>query len=268
MSLCLLKLGGSLITDKDKRNTPDLERLNSIAAEIATALREIPDLNLVIGHGSGSFGHHAAKLHHTRDGVSSPEEWRGFAHVWERAHALNKIVIDSLVKANIPVISFSPSCNIVTLEHKIQTWDSSPLKAAIDNHLVPLIYGDVVFDQKIGGTILSTEELFLALSRQLTPNRILIAGTEPGVWNNYLLKDRVLSQLSPGSFSKVDPKEMISSSPDVTGGMGSKVAIMLEIAQLHPSTEITIFSGLESGNIYSSLIGKSLGTQIIWSERG
>jgi isopentenyl phosphate kinase len=262
MSLVFLKLGGSLITDKNKTDSPNLHKIEEIAVEIASALRDVPELQLVLGHGSGSFGHHAAREFNTRAGVSSPKEWMGFAHVWDRAHALNTIIEQALVKASIPALTFSPSSCIITRNHAVQSWNTTPLQMALKNHLVPLIHGDVVFDEQLGGTILSTEELFIALSKHLVPDQILLAGIEPGVWQNYPEKDTIISKITPATFAVNKPGDMRSSSPDVTGGMGSKIASMLEIIKLHSKTRISIFSGLESGNIYSSLTENLLGTLI------
>ena len=268
MSLVFLKLGGSLITDKEKTDTPNFQKIEDIADEIASALRDVPDLQLVLGHGSGSFGHHAAQKYNTRNGVSTPQEWLGFAHVWDRAHALNSIVEQALANAKVPVLSFSPSNCIITRNHAVQSWNTLPIQSALYNHLVPLIHGDVVFDEQIGGTILSTEELFIALSKYLVPDQILLAGIEPGVWQNYPAQDIIISKITPATFMGNQSDDMRSSSPDVTGGMGTKVASMLEIIKEHPSTRISIFSGLESGNIYSSLSGNSIGTCITSEERG
>ena len=68
--IVFLKLGGSLITDKDKPYTPRLDKLANLSLEIKTVLDSIPELVLILGHGSGSFGHTAAKKHGTRDGVT------------------------------------------------------------------------------------------------------------------------------------------------------------------------------------------------------
>ncbi len=266
MTICYLKLGGSLITDKDKTDTPDLARLTSISREIARAQEDSPDLKLVIGHGSGSFGHQAAAQYHTRDGVKTYEDWLGFAKVWQKARELNEIVMSCLINAHIPVVAYPPSATVITENHQIHSWSVEPLHAALKIGLTPVIYGDVVFDKNIGGTILSTEELFLGLSSYIVPDRVLLAGTEPGVWKTFAVKDSLIPTLTPAQFSS--PNQMISSSLDVTGGMGSKVSLMLKLAQNHPDTEIFIFSGLESGNIYSSLIGKGQGTRIISQERG
>jgi len=266
MTICFLKLGGSLLTDKDKTDTPNLPGLQMISREIARALNESPDLQLVIGHGSGSFGHHAAGKYRTRDGVKTSEDWQGFIKVWQKARALNEIVISSLLFENIPVVAFPPSSGIITENHQIHSWSVEPIITALQKKLIPVIYGDVVFDSIIGGTILSTEELFLGLSNHISPDRVLLAGTEPGVWKNFSLRDTILTTIT--SNQGMDPKSMGSVSPDVTGGMGSKLNLMLKIAQHHPHAEILIFSGVESGNIYSSLVGKNIGTRVSFQERG
>ena len=81
MNLIFLKLGGSLITDKSNAHTARPDVLRRLAAEILTALDAQPDLRLVIGHGSGSFGHIPAHRYHTRVGVRTASEWAGFIEV-------------------------------------------------------------------------------------------------------------------------------------------------------------------------------------------
>ncbi len=267
MSLVFLKLGGSLITDKDRTDTPNLPVLAEISREIAAALKDSPELHLVLGHGSGSFGHHAAHRYQTRKGVRSPEEWAGFTHVWERARALNQIVVENLTGAEIPVISFAPSSFLITCNHEIQNWDTTAIKSSLDHRIVPLLNGDVVFDREIGGTIVSTEELFTALATSILPNRILLAGIEPGVWRDYRKRDSIFEHINPDMDVLGASNSMQSSSIDVTGGMLSKVQGMLQLVRNHPNVKVSIFSGLKSGNIYSSLMGGSLGTSIETIER-
>lgn len=267
MSLIFLKLGGSLITDKDRTDTPNLPVLAKISHEIAAALKDDPDLQLVLGHGSGSFGHHAAHRYQTRQGVQSPEEWVGFTHVWQRARALNQIVIENLVETHIPVVAYPPSSFLITCNHKIHNWDTTPIRSALDHQIVPLLNGDVVLDKELGGTIVSTEELFAALAESIHPDRILLAGIEPGVWRDYQKPENIFEHINPGTVLLPDPNSLQSSSIDVTGGMRSKLQGMLHLVQQHPSIKVSIFSGLNSGNIYKSLMGESIGTVIEASER-
>ena len=80
--IILLKLGGSLITDKTRPYTPRLDVLDDLAQQIGTALQTNPGLSLVLGHGSGSFGHTAAKQYHTRDGLTDPTAQQS-ARYWQ-----------------------------------------------------------------------------------------------------------------------------------------------------------------------------------------
>lgn len=98
---------------------------------------------------------------------------------------MNTIVMETLARAGLPVITFSPCSQVITRSHLVENWDVSGINTALENGLLPLVYGDVVFDKLIGGTILSTEEQFEYLATKLKPARILLAGIEPGVWQDF-----------------------------------------------------------------------------------
>lgn len=261
-SLVFLKLGGSLITDKHKASTPRLDVIDRLAKEIAFAWHQLPKLRLVIGHGSGSFGHVVADKYGTRLGVRSPVEWQGFADVWQKARALNQIVIESLVIAGLPVVAFPPSAGVVTGDGKILHWDCIALQESLQHRLIPVLNGDVVFDNVRGGTILSTEEAFAYLARQLKPLRILMAGIEQGVWADYPICKEFIDVITPENIASVASHLKGSSAIDVTGGMVQKVSTMLDLAQSVPSLEILVYSGNEPGNVQETLLGANKGTVI------
>jgi isopentenyl phosphate kinase len=183
--LTFLKLGGSLITDKNTPRTARKEVIARLADEIAAAQQADLDLRLVLGHGSGSFGHVPAKNYDTRQGVDSPEGWAGFAEVWYEAATLNHLVMDILHAAGLPGVSFPASGGVTARDGRVAVWNLTPLTAALENGLLPVVYGDVVFDTIRGGTILSTEDIFIHLARQLHSERILLAGIDDGVYADY-----------------------------------------------------------------------------------
>lgn len=260
--LTFLKLGGSLITDKTQPSTPLPDAIQRLAAEIAAALQQNPSMRLVLGHGSGSFGHVAAKEHGTRQGVHSPQEWRGFAQVWFQASALHRIVIESLHQVGLPAVSFPPSAAALTEDGLVKHWDLTPLKTALDQGLLPVVYGDVVFDTARGGTILSTEDIFSHLAPRLKPRRILLAGIEPGVWADYPACTEVLPAITPKNIQAVSSALRGSAATDVTGGMESKVQEMLSLVQAVDGLEVCVFSGAEENLVLNALNGKSIGTRI------
>jgi isopentenyl phosphate kinase len=232
------------------------------AAEIAAARSANPKLPLLLGHGSGSFGHFPAKQHGTREGVRNPEQWIGFIEVWRQAAALNHLVMDALLATGLPAISFSPSAGALAQDGEVASWELQPILAAVAAGLVPVVYGDVAFDLARGGTVLSTEDLFLHLVAALKPTRILLAGDEEGVLADYGTNPQLIEEITPANYADVAAGIRGPAAPDVTGGMAGKVESMLEIVRQLPNCEVYIFSGLVPGNIEKALSGASLGTRL------
>ena len=276
--LVFLKLGGSLITDKDKPFSARLDKLAELANEIASSWTS--GRRLVLGHGSGSFGHAAAKQAGTREGLSpspvigSPTGvlregargegyWRGFAEVWFQASQLNRFVMESLRAAGLPALALAPVAAVTAHEMKVATWDLSPIRAALEAGLLPVVYGDVIFDAARGGTILSTEDLFAHLARELRPRRILLAGLEAGVWENFPARARLVSRINLKSYETMRAGIGASSSVDVTGGMAAKVGQMFDLIREVPGLTAQIFSAEEAGNLARALAGERIGTELL-----
>ena len=260
--LVFLKLGGSLITVKDRPHTAKVETIQRLAGEIAAAKEIQPDLHLLLGHGSGSFGHIPAQRYGTRRGVHTAEQWHGFIEVWREATVLNRIVMDALAKAGLPAISFPPSASLSASNGQTTDWNLEPLISALRAGLLPVIYGDVIFDRELGGTIFSTEDLFSALALELKPQRILLAGIEPGVWSDYPTCKVLIEQVTPVTFPQIEASLSGSAAPDVTGGMASKVREMLALVEAVPGLEVQIFSGEEVGTVTRTLTGEAAGTAV------
>ena len=274
--LVFLKLGGSLITDKTQPYTPQLDVMNDLALQIRTALQTQPELNLVLGHGAGSFGHVPASEYKTRDGLppratplahrprdeNEESYWKGFAEVWYQASSLNRFVMKALHNTGLRTIALPPSASVVASNGRISYWDMTPIRMALAAGMVPVVFGDTVFDEVRGGTILSTEDLFMHLTRALHPDRILLAGLEAAAWEDFPARTRRIETITPRSFQEIKGGVGKSAAADVTGGMESKVRQMLELVEANPDLQIQIFSGAEPGNLVRALTGETLGTVI------
>ena len=130
--IVLLKLGGSLITDKKRPRTLRRKTLARLAQEIASAVDQQPSLRLVLGHGAGSFAHVSAKQHGTRQGVKTPQQWIGFFEVWWDAAVLNRLVVKALKEAGLPAIALPPSAAVIANDGLVERWDIGPLEAALN----------------------------------------------------------------------------------------------------------------------------------------
>ncbi len=249
--LTFLKLGGSLLTDKTAVEKPRLDVLTRIAAEIQWALTRKPDLRLVIGHGSGSFGHVAAAKYGTRHGVSGPDQWKGFAEVSAAAARLNGLVREAMLAAGVPVVTFQPSASAVCENGQIVSFATSQIRTVVSEGLVPLIYGDVAIDIQQGGTIISTEEILSYLAYVLDPARLLLAGETDGVLD---ADGYTIPQIDAPAILQFDKAIGVSRGTDVTGGMAAKVGDMVALSQSQPDLVIRIFSGLVEGAVEKCLL--------------
>jgi isopentenyl phosphate kinase len=260
VNLTFLKLGGSLITEKERPQTVRPQTLARLAEEIAAAQQANPGLRLLLGHGSGSFGHVPARKHGTRLGVHTQEQWLGFVEVWRAATALNRFVVDAFSAAGLPVISFPPSASVTAHSRYLAEWNLTPIRQALANGLLPVVFGDVIFDTAQGGTIFSTEDLFSHLAEQLAPQRILLASLQPGVWEDFPACTRLLPEIMAQDLERGALAIGESAAADVTGGMRSKVMHGLELARRLPGVEVRIFSGEQPGDVQRALAGEGQGT--------
>lgn len=261
--MIFLKLGGSLITDKTQNETVRQQVLDRLARELARAVVNHGQ-PILVGHGSGSFGHMAAKSYGTRDGVHTPEGWRGFAHVSVAAARLNRRVSDALHEAGVPIVSLPPSASVQCSDGRITSMETRPIQLALQSGLCPLVMGDVAWDSVRGGTIVSTEEVFAFLAGEFPVTRVLLAGETEGVWHgaDRTLVERITSDNWTGLLADVGG----SRGADVTGGMAGKVRDMLSLVRAHPRVEVRIFSGLIAGNLERVLAGEPLGTEVSFGD--
>ena len=253
--LFFVKLGGSLITDKSKPFTARHDVINRIALEIHEA-REEKKMKLVVAHGGGSFPHTIAEKFGTHKGILNVHSYRGMAEVQDAAARLNRIIIESLLKAGENAISISPSSCMLSEDSLITEFYTKPLEEMLKHNLIPLAYGDLSLDLKRGCATISTEKILGFLAKKLKPNKIILAGSTDGVFTSdpHLNKDaELIKEITPNNFDEVKKYLKGSHATDVTGGMLHKIEILVELAKL--GVESQIINGLREGNLKDALLG-------------
>lgn len=264
METIFLKLGGSIITDKTRTEHARVDVIRRLAREVRAALDARPDMQLVLGHGSGSFGHVAARKHGTRDGVRDAAGWIGFAEVAASAARLNQIVTDIFVAERVPVVSLPPSASALCKDGRLMQLDTGALMTHLRNGLVPLVHGDVALDSVCGATIVSTEDVFEYLLQAIAPDRVLLAGEVPGVFPAPDMTGAVIPTITPATLAAYATALGGSHGVDVTGGMLAKVRQAIEWVRGRPGLSVRIFSGSEAGTLERVLMDAhaSVGTEI------
>ncbi len=249
--LVFLKLGGSAITDKTRPYTARKEVIRRLAKEVKEARLRLGPAQwpLVLGHGSGSFGHYAAK----ESGFGEPGKWNAFAETGAAASRLNRLVADLFLAEGVPVVTYQPSASARYREGRLLELATEPIEMALEHNLVPLVHGDVAFDGLDEMTIISTEMIFAYLAPILSPSRILLAGAVDGVFTADPIKNPqavVIPEITPASFEQVESRLFGSHGFDVTGGMLTKVKGMMALIQAIPSIRVYLFSALKQQGLF------------------
>ena len=260
MDIVLLKLGGSLITEKSRAETPRPEVIARLAGEIARAARET-SVRLIAGHGSGSFGHVAARDSGIAGGLQSKDQLPGVSRTQERAAALHRLVIQALEEAGALPFSLAPSSCMVASNGRVAAFHDEPLLLAMERGLLPVLYGDVVMDRERGVSICSTETVLDAVARRLLERghvvrKALWLGETDGLYD---AEGRTIPRVSAADVLDAvgDP-----SGTDVTGGMRHRIESALELAKLGiPSV---LINGLRAGELERALRGEAVqGTEVV-----
>jgi isopentenyl phosphate kinase len=256
-----VKLGGSIITDKAGHEAADRPVIARLAAELAAALGARPDLRLILGHGSGSFGHHYAAQYGVHRGLAPGSDYTGFALTAAAALRLNRIVVDALLEAGVPALSLQPSAALQAAGGRIAAWETTPIAEALDRGLVPVVHGDVAFDRLQGSAIISTEALLahLALATPLRPARIVLVG-EAAVYTADPRANPAAERvplITAANLDAVLHGAGGSHAVDVTGGMRSKLELMWRLIEAIPGLEVRLI-GPDPGNLAAVLRGEPL----------
>lgn len=265
--LVFCKLGGSIITDKRRPNTARPGAIERLAGEIAEALARRPQLRLVLGHGSGSFGHVPAQKYGVRQGIADDGDWWGYAETGAIAAQLNRIVTDTFIQSGVPVVSIQPSASAQCRGGVLVSLADRPIRRALQHGLVPLVYGDVAFDDEQGCTIVSTEDEFAYLASRLHPHRLVLVGQVDGVYDRDPLADpsaKRIQRITPSTFAEMEAQLGGSHGVDVTGGMLSKVREMVRLVEEESTQRVHLISGTLPGAVMRALVdGSATGGTVI-----
>jgi isopentenyl phosphate kinase len=257
----ILKLGGSAITDKTAEATPRTEIINQLAEEIKRA-----DLdNLIVVHGGGSFGHPAAAKYAITDGYKEdPAQRFGFAETHHMMTVLNGLVMDSLIWHAIPALSIAPSSCFITENGKVKFFDDTVFRAMSKIIYTPVLYGDVVFDDKMGFTVLSGDQLVAYLALKYKAKKIVVGVDTDGLFDSDPKTNpeaKAYKSLNLKELKELQPKLGKAQGTDVTGGMAGKIAEL--IPAVEAGVHITVTGATKRLSIYRALTDQSvLGTEI------
>jgi isopentenyl phosphate kinase len=259
----VLKIGGSVITDKGEEYSARMEDIRRLAKEI----KEANVKNLVVVHGGGSFGHPSAQRYAIGDGFKEESQKIGFAETHYAMTMLNGLFMDALIWRKLPAVSITPSSCIVTKKGRIQCLEETSFKTALNMGFLPVTYGDAVFDTDLGFTILSGDQLVSHIAIKFNADRIIMGVDVDGIYNvdpKVEKNAKFYNHLTLKELKTLQNKLDKPSACDVTGGMFGKMTEL--IPAVEKRVPVTIVNATKSNNIYMALKGEEVEGTLIEKE--
>ena len=255
--IILLKLGGSLLTDK---NTP-----NSIRKEIVkNAVQQIIDANepLILIHGGGSFGHPLAKKYKIAKGkdISIKNQILGLTKTHQAMNNFNSFLVNLFIEKNYPVLSIQPSSIFIKDSNEISFQSIDIIESSLNLNILPILYGDIVLDKHQSFSIISGDQIIFELCehlKQFQVSKVIFTMETDGIFIQD--KDSSFPKLAKNVHAR-DLNSLnlasLEQKIDVTGGIEGKINFIKQICDLE--IPVQLINGLKDSYIYKSLKNQEL----------
>jgi isopentenyl phosphate kinase len=219
--LAIIKLGGSLITDKSIPYTLRDEELKRITKEIAEVIGPC-----VIVHGVGSFGHVPVIERKLYEGFKDADQLPNLSKTMIEVFQLRMAITEALTEAGLAPVIFLPSNIFFMTEGEITGHFSGGFRQFLDLGMTVLIGGDMCADSQRGFSVCSGDKVVQLLSRLLSPNDVIFATDVAGIFTADPKLDEKAELIPHISLAKIDKYEKMAdqaATPDITKGMRGKL---------------------------------------------
>jgi isopentenyl phosphate kinase len=249
--MILIKLGGSVITDKSEYKKFNREQTARLCAEIAASGKGV-----LVVHGAGSYGHVLSKQYQLQHGLQDFRQIPAVAQVQHDVRELSLNVVEEMIKVGMPAVSVPPGSCFVMDNGRLIVDNPESIKALAHIGVMPVLFGDVVADRSKGFGICSGDQAMEALAKIFKPDRIVFVSDVDGLYTADPKKDenaKLITEVDGKMLDKLDSELTVA---DVTGGIRGKVDEMLKICG--DSGECILVNGTVPGRLLSLLRGEDV----------
>ena len=240
----ILKLGGSVLTKKNgyaEEDEDSIDKLTGIIAKMWDKLQK----KLVLVHGAGSFGHPFVLRYDIKSGIRTRKQMVGYADTHMSCSHLSNVIVGSLVGRDVPAVSIPPALIAKQKDRRITKIDDKIIFEYMKRGYLPVLYGDMVLDDSIGGSVCSGDQLVAVLGKKA--KKVIFGSDVDGV----LVRGRVVPKITRSNFKEIEGHLKASRTVDVTGGMEGKINEILKM-----KTPSYIVNAKKPERIEDLLLGK------------
>ena len=262
--LLVLKLGGSLITDKGRPYCMRPEVMRSVSGEIRSCLDEGLVDRLVIVHGVGSYGHPPVIEHKLHKGFIGPGQLMPISRTQSKVNELRTALTSCLQDAGVPVNLFHTSSIATAEKGRIVSMHLDAVLGFQKLGMVPVLGGDMVQDTAMGFSVGSGDQVAVMLAKELGASDLVFATDVAGVYDGDPKtnpKATLLRELGLERMASFGPG---GTATDASGAMGGKLANLVPLkGEMEKGLRVAIMSMMGPGRLTALLRGEEfIGTSI------
>lgn len=262
--LVIIKLGGSVVTEKNSR-TPQvrIDAIKRLAKELKI-LQDQGKYQFILIHGAGSFGHPIVRKYNLQKGMKTDRQKLAFCQTQQNMLSLNSMIMEQLLKVGLPVTTFTPHNFVLQQSGKLNYLEFGMIKGFLDKNFIPVLYGDMVLDDKWGCSVLSGDTTASYLANKLKVDKVIFLSDVDGIFDADPKKDpkaELISEITNINITQILKGLTSNNKNDVTGEMyGKIIAIKKDLR----SIPVIITNGLKKDNLIRAADNNLIGTKLLF----
>jgi isopentenyl phosphate kinase len=254
MDLTILKLGGSIITHKYEDGEFDQSATDRLSGEISKALTQKPQ-QLILIHGAGGQVHRLASDFKLKEGAKTPEQIAGALKTHAAVLTLTGQLLPILANYKLPIASLPTNSIFIIKNGKPEVIGIELIKQALELNLIPLLSGDMVFDDQVNFSIMSGDQVATILAQKFNAKRIIFASDVDGLYDSDPKTNPKARLIERAKLNDIDTTSTSTSSVDTTNQMLGKISALMKNGNKVP---VQIINGTVAGRLEQALTAQSV----------
>ncbi len=240
--MILVKLGGSVITDKTTYRTFREGSVRRLAREMSTT-----DEQKIVVHGAGSYGHIYAKEYALQSGLKEKRQIEGVAKVMHDVRELDNLVVGAFNDEGMWSAAVPPGSSVIMKGGILSRMDIWPFERYLKIGITPVTFGDVALDNEKGVSICSGDQLMVRLAKRFRPRKVIFCADVDGLFTADPNCDPTATLIENVDQNTLSTIPRTDRCVDVTGSIYAKIEYMLQIAK--HAGECKIINGNAEGRL-------------------
>ena len=223
---------------------------------------EKKEFQLIFVHGAGPFGHKRVTDYGIDNGLKSEKDFENYKKVQDSMKKLNGIIVRAFAHEGVELSLIVSHEVIEQSSKKITKFNTQILGQFLGEGKIPVMYGDMIPDSKLKGSVVSGDAIIARLAREFNAETVFLGTDVDGIYSADPKKDanaKRFDRIDESNWSEVEKALDEASTVDVTGGMKGKIEKMHEQFK---GGKVVVFNANNEGSVFKALAGEKVGTEL------